>query len=64
MRAAFVYEGERLSNFLIVALPPRWLAVQKVDGKTLNVLVPEAQCAFDLCIDDPFAEGPCSGESS
>lgn len=63
MRAAYVYDGNRLSGFLIVALPPRWLTVQKMDGKTLSVLVQEAQCAFDLCTDDPFALGPCSGES-
>jgi len=64
MRVAYVYEANRLANFLIVALPPQWLAVQKADGKTLSVLVQEAQCAFDLCTNDPFAAGPCKGEAT
>lgn len=60
MSAAYVYDGNRLSGFLLAALPPRWLAVQKAGGKTLSILIQEAQCAFDLCTDDPFAVGPCS----
>ena len=59
MVASYSYEGQRLSSFVLLALPPGWLALQKTDSKTLSVLVPELNCSFDLCTDDPFTPEPC-----
>lgn len=59
MVASFSYEGLRLDSFVLLALPPGWLAVQKTDSKTLNILVADANCSFELCLNDPFTAGPC-----
>lgn len=60
MLATYSYEGQRLSAFGLVALPPQWLAVQKTESKTLSILVWSSNCAFDLCTNDPFMTGPCA----
>jgi hypothetical protein len=60
MVASYSYEGPRLTSFVLLALPPGWLAVQKTDSKTLNILVTGSNCSFDLCTSDPFAAGPCA----
>lgn len=60
MSASYSYEGERLDSFVLLELPSGWLAVQKTGSKTLNMLVPESNCSFDLCTNDPFAAGPCA----
>ena len=60
MAAAYSYEGQRLDSFVLLALPPGWLAVQKTNSKTLNLLVAESNCSFDLCMNDPFTAGPCA----
>jgi len=60
MLASYSYVGQRLASFVLLALPPEWLAVQKTDSKTLNILVEGSNCSFDLCTNDPFATGPCA----
>ena len=60
MVASYSYEGKRMSTFALLALPPGWLAVQKADSKTLNILVTGSNCSFDLCTNDPFTTGPCA----
>src|SRR6266567_4550656 len=44
MVASYSYEGQRLTSFVLLALPPGWLAVQKTDSKTLNILVSDSNC--------------------
>ena len=60
MAASYSYEGQRLTSFVLLALPPGWLAVQKTDSKTLNILVADSNCSFELCTNDPFTAGPCA----
>lgn len=60
MVASYSYEGKRLTSFALLALPPGWLAVQKTDSKTLNILVTRSNCSFDLCTNAPFTTGPCA----
>ena len=60
MGVAYVYQGNRLGEFVISALPQRWLAVQKTNSKTLAILVNDANCALDLCTNNPFSDGPCT----
>jgi len=60
MVAWYTYEGQRLDSFLLLALPPGWLAVQKTDSKTLSILVADSNCSFDLCMNDPFTAGSCA----
>jgi hypothetical protein len=59
MVASYTYEGQRLTSFVLLALPPGWLVVQKTDSKSLNILVTVSNCSFDLCTNDPFTAGPC-----
>lgn len=60
MVAFYTYVGQRLNAFMLVELPPEWLAVQKTGSKSLNILVPNSNCIFDLCTSDPFTTGPCA----
>jgi len=60
MVASYSYTGQQLNSFVLIVLPPEWLAVQKTDSKTLNVLVADSNCTFDLCTNDPFTPGPCA----
>lgn len=60
MVAAYSYDGQRLDSFVLLDLPQGWLAVQKTDSKTLNILVVDSNCSFDLCTNDPFTAGPCA----
>jgi hypothetical protein len=60
MVASYIYAGQRLTSFALLALPSGWLAVQKADSKTLNILVTSANCSFELCTSDPFAAGACA----
>ncbi|QSQ19445.1 hypothetical protein JY651_29490 [Pyxidicoccus parkwayensis] len=62
MMVAWGYNGQKLDDFSIATLPPRWFIRQVAGHKTLSVLPSELDCAFDLCPDDPLANGPCSGE--
>ena len=59
LKAAYSYSDSQLDAFILVALPPRWMVVQKNGSKTLNVLINDANCALDLCSIDPYAEGGC-----
>jgi hypothetical protein len=58
--ASYTYEGQRLVSFVLSDLPFGWLVVQKTDSKTLNVLVADSNCSFDLCTNAPFTAGPCA----
>lgn len=60
MVASYSYAGSRLTSFVLILLPPDWLAVQKAESKTLNILVEGSNCTFDLCTNDPFTPGPCA----
>ena len=60
MVASYSYEGQRLDSFVLLDLPQGWLAVQKTNSKTLNILVSDSNCSFDLCTNDPFTAGPCA----
>ena len=60
MVASYSYAGQRLTSFVLILLPPDWLAVQKAESKTLNILVEDSNCTFDLCTNDPFTTGPCA----
>ena len=60
MVASYSYVGQRLTSFVLIVLPPEWLAVQKAESKTLNILVEGSNCTFDLCTNDPFITGPCA----
>ena len=39
MLAAYGYDGSRLDDFVVVALPPGWLLRQPVGSQTLSVLL-------------------------
>jgi len=60
MAASYTYVGQRLNAFMLVELPPEWLAVQKAESKALNILVQNSNCTFELCTNDPFTTGPCA----
>lgn len=60
MVASYTYDGQRLTSFALLALPPGWLVVQKTDSRALNILVTGANCSFDLCPRDPLTTGPCT----
>lgn len=60
MVASYSYAGQRLTSFVLILLPPDWIAVQKAESKTLNILVEGSNCTFDLCTNDPFTPGPCA----
>lgn len=60
MVASYSYVGQQLTSFDLIILPPEWLAVQKAESKTLNILVAGSNCTFDLCTNDPFITGPCA----
>lgn len=59
MLAAYGYDGSRLEDFVVVALPPGWLLRQPVGSRTLSVLLSTPSCAFDLCPSTPLAGAPC-----
>jgi hypothetical protein len=60
MVASYTYVGQRLNAFMLVELPPEWLAVQKAESKALNILVQNSSCTLDLCTNDPFTTGLCA----
>ncbi|WP_223633235.1 hypothetical protein [Corallococcus sp. EGB] len=59
---AWNYTGQKLAGFNVGNVPPRWLLRQVAGKKTLTVLPSGSNCAFDLCPQEPLANGPCSGE--
>lgn len=59
MVVSYTYVGQRLNAFMLVELPPDWLAVQKPESKALTILVQNSNCTFDLCTNDPFTTGLC-----
>ncbi|NBD08515.1 hypothetical protein [Corallococcus silvisoli] len=62
MLVAWSYNGQKLVDFSIGALPPKWFLRQVAGQKTLTVLPAELDCALDLCPPSPLANGPCPGE--
>ncbi|RJS14325.1 hypothetical protein DRW03_35055 [Corallococcus sp. H22C18031201] len=62
MQVAWGYNGQKLADFSIVTLPPRWFTRQEVSQKTLTVLPADFDCALDLCPNAPLASAPCPGE--
>jgi hypothetical protein len=62
LRAAYSYEGQKLSSFELISLPPNWFARQRVDSKTLSIIVGTANCAMDFCTDNPLVPGSCVGD--
>ena len=62
LHVAYSYRGTSLASFELIALPSPWVARQRVNSKTLSLLVAPARCAIDLCTNDPFAQGACPGD--
>lgn len=62
MMVGWGYDDQKLADFSIATLPPRWITRQVAGQKTLTVLPAESNCAFDLCPNEPLANGRCSGE--
>ena len=60
--ASYTYNSRGLASFELVSLPPGWIARQRVDSKTLSILVGAANCALDFCTNNPFASGACPGD--
>jgi hypothetical protein len=61
MLAMYSYKGGKLVDFAMMSLPPKWMAHQPADSKTLSVVLADGpKCAFDLCTNDPFSDGPCA----
>jgi hypothetical protein len=60
MVVSYTYVGQRLNAFMLVELPPEWLAVQKTESKALSILVQNSNCTFDFCTNDPFTTGLCA----
>jgi hypothetical protein len=54
MIASYAYVGQQLDAFMLIELPPEWIAVQKTESRKLNILVQNSNCTFDLCTNDPF----------
>lgn len=63
LNASYSYKDGRLASLELYSLPSRWVARQRVGSKTLSILVADSYCAFDLCTNDPFAAGPCLGDT-
>ena len=63
LNVSYSYKGGKLASFEFYNLPGGWIARQRVGSKTLSVLVPDSNCALDLCTNDPFAVGPCPGDA-
>ena len=59
MQAAYSYTGNSLSDFLLISLPPRWMAHQSPNSQVFSVVVVDSNCAFDLCINNPLSKSSC-----
>ncbi|MGV3624360.1 MAG: hypothetical protein ACO1OB_26305 [Archangium sp.] len=47
-------------DFALYGVPPKWLVHQPAGTKTITVVLGSGpKCAFGMCSDDPFSEGPC-----
>ncbi len=62
LRVSYSYRGGRLTSFEVITLPSGWIGRQRVNSKTLSILVGSAKCAMDFCTSDPLAAGPCPGD--
>lgn len=61
MLVAFEYEGAKLIDFAMFNVPEKWMIHQPADSKTVSVVLGDGpRCAFDLCANDPFSDGPCA----
>ena len=63
LQVSYSYRGGQLASFELVALPPKWIARQRTNSKTLSVLVASANCAMDFCTSNPLAPGACAGDT-
>lgn len=55
------YEGTKLKDFSLYGVPAKWMVHQPVASKTISVVLGDGpRCAFDLCSNDPFSDGPCA----
>lgn len=58
--AGYSYDAGKLKDFSLFNVPPKWMVHQPTGTKTISVVLGSGpKCAFDLCSDDPFSEGPC-----
>ncbi len=62
LRASYSYKDQKLSSFQLISLPLNWFARQRVDSKTLSIIVGTANCVMDFCTNDPLVLGPCPGD--
>jgi hypothetical protein len=62
-RAGYSFDGDKVASFVQAELPEDWITIQNSNSKTLSVVAAPANCAFDLCTTDPFANGPCEAKS-
>lgn len=62
MRAAYSYKDKTLNDFLLISLPSRWLAHQSPNSQLFSVVVVNSNCAFDLCVNNPFSTSSCSAQ--
>lgn len=60
MFAGYRYVGGKLDDFQLFGIPEKWMVHQPANSKTVSVVLGSGpRCAFDLCANDPFSEGPC-----
>lgn len=62
MKAAYSYKDKFLNDFLLINLPSRWLAHQSPNSQLFSVVVANSNCAFDLCVNNPFSASSCSAQ--
>lgn len=62
MKAAYSYKDKTLNDFLLISLPSRWLAHQSPNSQLFSVVVVNSNCAFDLCVNNPFTTSSCSAQ--
>jgi hypothetical protein len=63
MLVGYHYDGQTLKDFSMFGVPPTWRVHQLTDSKTISVVLKnEPGCAFDLCSNDPFSDGPCASK--
>ena len=63
LRASYSYRVGKVASFELISLPPGWIARQRVNSKTLSILVAAANCGMDFCTSDPLVAGPCPGDT-
>lgn len=59
MKAGYSYKNNVLNDFMLINLPSRWMAHQAPKSQNFSVIVLDSNCAFDLCINNPFGASSC-----